>query len=412
MKTTNPYEEFKSRFIYPLNDNRFPELCFGNDYNSAGFICNLSSLVLSIIELKDQCLMQPKKNNEFIRYIQGMINKTDATEVFRCRRNLVLLGYSNCCFIWDGEKAAKYQEELPIYCDYISQRTDGLPMYRFNPYLHIWVRALQTVFYQQMCVNNPSGADAINKLLEAFGFDEDLPYLTPHLGADSVNNFNPALNLIHYIRKEANHALVMSEIRNFKSGPERNRKSAEKYINDLFDIYSKLLVVRIDISYRDSEKVKVSVDRIRADRNRFFNNMRHNQLFKNRVGFISKLEYGLDKGWHYHLILFFNGAKVQNDWYLAKRICSYWRESITHGKGVAFNCHDKISDYKYKGIGKIAYKDVEMRANLINYVSKYLIKPDLFARVIPPVTGGRHHVFERGQQPVRISKSGRPRLGP
>lgn len=266
-----------------------------------------------------------------------------------------------------------------------------------------------------MRIKNDKRRQGIDALISHYGgIDDDFPDLSTTIDLPiHRNQYSIAGNIIHYIRKDADHPLVLKEIRNFEETPARNAASAISYINHLFDRYCKLLVLRIDLGYQreafkglnDTEAYAM----IKRDRDTFFNNMRHNHLFKHRVGFISKLEYGLDKGFHYHLILFFDGSKTQKDLYLAKQICRYWNINITRGLGNAYNCHQKKSDYRFKGIGKISYHDTVLRDNLINYVVRYLIKPDLFARVVIPGNAKGTHIFERGQMKSLKASKGRKR---
>lgn len=57
--------------------------------------------------------------------------------------------------------------------------------------------------------------------------------------------------------------------------------------------------------------------------------MRSNKLFDNRVGYVWKLEYGIDKGFHYHMMI--------QDINIAKMIGEYWAAVITHYRGLYYS---------------------------------------------------------------------------
>lgn len=413
-------EDFKHKFVYQDLDNfgNLSKIITSNDFNSAAYISSITSLVYSIINMSNsEYKAITNKNNPTLlkTHLDKLFEHSNYLKLFSYKNNYVVYGYNNCCFLWDKKRFEKHDDETPLYCDYLAEKTVGLSNYRFNPYLHIWIRALQTVYYQWMRIKHDKRCQGIDALIKRYGgIDDDFPDLSTTIELPiSRDQFNIATTLLHYIRKEADHPLVVNDIRNFKDSPARNAASATHYINHLFDRYSKLLVLRIDLGYKKATFNKKNIDKdyaqIQNDRDRFFNNMRHNALFKRKVGYISKLEYGLDKGFHYHLILFFDGSKAQRDQYLASKICQYWNENITQGQGNAFNCHAKKDKYRFMGIGKISYTDTVLRNNLIQHVVRYLIKPDLFARLVMPNKTKGSHLFERGQTKRVKAPRGRKR---
>lgn len=185
------------------------------------------------------------------------------------------------------------------------------------------------------------------------------------------------------------------------------------YIDSLFDNYYQLLVIRVDLGYHQGNHITCQVDvankywEAKHDFEHLFNNAKMNSLFEHKVGHIWSLEYGPDKGYHYHLILFFDGSKVQHDVYLAMRVGEYWIYPITAGRGVYWNCNDHKDDYFKCGIGMIHYSEGEKIKHL-KQAAAYLIKVDHYARLLTP---GNGRTFGRGEiLPPRIEGPGRPRL--
>jgi len=222
--------------------------------------------------------------------------------------------------------------------------------------------------------------------------------------------------LIELIRNRSKTVEFSKKVSYRKTHAERIFKSYRGYIAALFNKHYKLLVIRLDLSYlvtineANGKPIQlVTLEQAKKDIFNFLNNKRHNSLFKNMVGYISKLEFGTQKGYHFHLILFFRGSEVQNDPYIAHRIGTYWRDVITDKRGIFFNCNKKKKDYQHLGIGMIhadSPLDSELRFNLINRVLRYLTKSEQFLKI---KLAKNDRVISKGKMPVRTSNAGRPR---
>jgi hypothetical protein len=126
------------------------------------------------------------------------------------------------------------------------------------------------------------------------------------------------------------------------------------------------------------------------------------------VGFAWKLEYGLDKGFHYHLLLLFDGSRRQQDVKIAMDIGEYWKHEITSGEGVYWNCNARKSDYKACGVGRISRNDIELRAILKDKVALYLTKVDVILKLVMP---DNHRSYGRGGMP-KIKESSAELISP
>jgi Inovirus Gp2 len=183
---------------------------------------------------------------------------------------------------------------------------------------------------------------------------------------DALNNF------INSIKKEADSQKFKTELYEHKRLINDNYKSLLKYIDRLFVKHSRLLVLRIDLGYKKDVEMPYLNEaeryakylQAKKDRENFFNNMRSNKLFKHILGYAWKLEFASRKGFHYHMLFFFDGSKVQQDITKARMIGMYWAKVITKGNGLYFNCNAKRNQYKYPGIGMIDRKDIELRQGL------------------------------------------------
>lgn len=214
---------------------------------------------------------------------------------------------------------------------------------------------------------------------------------------------------VRHFRHEYNTASHQRKLRQYQRAAKKNLQGARRYMHSLFERYAKLLVIRIDLSYRKEAKGSITAEVARQHRQRFFKNLQAHRLFQACVGYIWKLEYGRYKGFHYHLLLFYNGNKVRQDITLGRQLGEYWRDNITEGTGHYFNCNANKERYQFPGIGLLHYTDVARKQGL-GIAIQYLCKTDTYARLTLP-NGAR--TFGRGEVLVQSgTRRGRPRLSP
>ncbi|PVX97659.1 inovirus-type Gp2 protein [Paraburkholderia unamae] len=123
------------------------------------------------------------------------------------------------------------------------------------------------------------------------------------------------------------------------------------------------------------------------------------------MAFAIKMEFGLDKTYHFHVIVILNGDVVGQDASVAQAICDYWQEVITGGKGGAYNCNRAI--YTDCGIGSIRYHDEEKLDNLKTIVVPYVTKVDYYVSMTKPEG---HRSFWMSHPPkIEAKRRGRKR---
>lgn len=275
-----------------------------------------------------------------------------------------------------------------------------LNRHKFSPYIDLFIRQ---VSYKKTQAH-PSILDI---------------YTIPGYGLH-YNSFDKADALndcIDRIRNEARSEEFKKSIKNHNRSSKINGESLEKYIKAIYEIHARVLVLRIDLGYRQEYSPRtghenaVKYPEAKNDREHFFNNMRSNELFDHMVGYAWKLEYGFHKGFHFHMLFFFDGSKVRGDIVKAKMIGEYWKKIITKGKGLYYNCNANKEKYGEDcGIGMIKYNDTELMENLITKTSVYLTKADYYARIIDPDID---RTFGKGEMPApKTSNRGRPRTNP
>lgn len=235
-------------------------------------------------------------------------------------------------------------------------------------------------------------------------------------GISAAELFN---TLVAKLRETCLSERTKEKARRRRSDADGYARDYENYADALRGMTTRLVILRIDLEYRKELKDQISVGEAIADLDHFFNNQRNNSLFKGKLGVIAKLEYGVLKGLHIHLILFFDGAikDGRRDVYLAQKIGEYWVKVITKGRGDYWNINARKEDFKRKGIlgiGLIHDHEDALFNNLKHRVIRYLCKSTQFVQPKQPEelqSRGRseNRLIRRGNYPkVSRRKPGRP----
>lgn len=246
--------------------------------------------------------------------------------------------------------------------------------------------------------------DMAMKYFQKYCLHQMLPLTGTSLSISDPISLAKCLNCcVDEMRAETKSTAFASKVNNYQRSSNKNLKELKRYVDALFDSFSRLMVVRIDMDYSKPFSDSLQV-RVKKDLKRLFENARSNKIFREMVGFIWKLEHGPEKGFHYHVMFFFNGAKVREDITMAERIGEYWKKVVTGGRGHYYNCNAKKNFYKNCGIGLVDYSDSERRSNLYRALI-YLTKTDLYMKIN---VGGRS--LGKGLPPRPKGARGRPRL--
>ncbi|WP_166740725.1 YagK/YfjJ domain-containing protein [Pseudomonas aeruginosa] len=212
-----------------------------------------------------------------------------------------------------------------------------------------------------------------------------------------------ALNSIaDRIRERVRSSNFKARLNSYHRSANKNYRELVRYERALFDRHSRMLVLRIDLSYR-KQHCKVAQGTALQHRKRLFDNARSNKIFKHMLGYVTKLEHGMEKGFHFHCIFFFDGAMVREDITLARRIGEYWESVVTSGMGGYYNCNYAKELYRKCGIGMVEHSDMKMREGL-RMAMVYVTKTDLFMKL-----RAEGRALTKGVMPSSPSGRGRPR---
>lgn len=190
-----------------------------------------------------------------------------------------------------------------------------------------------------------------------------------------------------------------------------NAESLTEYMKNLFECYSRLLVIRIDLRFRNDLATKFGQPIANQDfvQKCYTRYMKHlSRKFPALVGFARKLEYGPVRGYHFHMLFFFNGRLVREDITLGRLLGEHWIK-VTKGNGTYWNCNAHKGPYinnNTLGIGMIHRGDKQMRDNM-ELAALYLVKIDYYIRLCWPP---RWKTFTKGNLLAKVSgTAGRPR---
>jgi len=242
-------------------------------------------------------------------------------------------------------------------------------------------------------------------------FKPTIPYYsTQNFEADIFNE------IISLIRKTSKSPTFKRKYQNSLTNAKRMKSSIDGYVKGLFSVCSRLLVLRIDLTYRSTKDdagqfiaPEVSLEQAHADLRRLLRNMRHQpKIFQHMLGYVWRLEFGATKQYHYHWIFFYDNSQVCQQVHLGNCIGEYWVNVITDKRGDYFNCNAKRESYKFRGIGKIHAESpqyAERRNNLSNIVIPYLLKREQYPKL---KLGKKFKLFGKGVVHKK-KKLGRPR---
>jgi hypothetical protein len=226
--------------------------------------------------------------------------------------------------------------------------------------------------------------------------------------------------IVHALRWDASKGAFKKTVDNHARGARKNGHSVLRYVRALFEAYSRLRPIRLDLTYQRpyvSTSLGLSTGRRLEDpvtpedvvrhREQFLDYLREN--YPAMVGYVWKIEHGVYKSFHMHWIIFLDGHEVVKDELMGHAMGDHWRDVITGGRGSYWNVNAVKDGYRKRGllgIGEINWFDNAKREAL-ERVALYLAKCDYFVRLEAP---GLDRIFGKGGMPKpRQTNTGRPR---
>lgn len=218
---------------------------------------------------------------------------------------------------------------------------------------------------------------------------------------ESFDNFQAAIRSPE-IQRRIKHAQI-------KLG--RTRASFLNYLEALFNRYSSLYVLHLDLGYdvlSRPAQLQATYSTLRDDLQTLFYARHTNPMWKDDlVGHIWKIDEAPERRFHAHLLLFYNGATAHQHKGDADILKHRWIEEITHRKGALYNRTDRQEPVLVpENIGYLVESD-DKRA--INDLKTYLTYLTRISQLFGLETTRQANVFSRGHLPRRASSSDKPR---
>jgi len=220
--------------------------------------------------------------------------------------------------------------------------------------------------------------------------------------------FNDYIDLM---RKESREAEFSRNISDRKYNAIRNYQSAIKFVRKLFA--RRLLVLRVDFSYRSQYANTVTPLQAKADLTDFLKHFRRDkELTEHLEGYLWKWEFSIKKKMHSHLIFFYDSSKVKNDFYWASRIVTLWENLGGLGQRKSYNGNSKENKKKFEDRGELGIGVVvricddsendlgkPKRDILLNIILRYIMKPEQYLLAIPR-GHEKYRLFGKGYGPI------------
>lgn len=191
-------------------------------------------------------------------------------------------------------------------------------------------------------------------------------------------DFQRIVDCIYQIHQTMRESKVREEIRRIDRRYDNQKETILDLINRLFDYHSKLLVLRVDLSYKAD--CQASLPEAKQHMDQFVEYLRESQ--KDLLGYVWKLEYGLKKEYHFHVLVFLDGQAARSDVLYARSLGEQWQNIITKNKGLYYNCHVK-KDYPECYLGLVQYDQTAEKGkrSWLEKHALYLAKPDLVMEI-------------------------------
>lgn len=192
-------------------------------------------------------------------------------------------------------------------------------------------------------------------------------------------------DFVRELRSLGSQPEVVAQIRNSKRVERDNARSAAKLLAELRARYSKVLALRFDLEYLvdfpSLEPKPIDEHLMKRHREAFLKLLREGPYAQHLVGYVWKTEWGLQRGFHHHVLVLLNGQNVCADIRIADDLCMRWKHEIAKGLGSFENCNKRKEEYRRCGIGMLNRNDEEKWGFLAD-ATRYLTKQDVYTKAL------------------------------
>jgi len=198
--------------------------------------------------------------------------------------------------------------------------------------------------------------------------------------SDSLNN------CINELRELASSKKFIKECNDFFRSSRKNNQQLLKYVRRHSETNGRLLICRCDLGAKRDASLFYQASNLRQaqilkESYKLLFEFIKKRFGEKLLGFAWKLEFGVRRGFHYHLMLIFNGRELKSDISIVRIIGEYWKNEITKGSGTYFNCNAYKEHYKSCGIGMFSKEKTPEKWEGIKLMCAYLTKGDDLVRL-------------------------------
>ncbi|GAA0260188.1 MULTISPECIES: inovirus-type Gp2 protein [Rhodanobacter] len=187
---------------------------------------------------------------------------------------------------------------------------------------------------------------------------------------------NAFVQAARFVKRVCNSRRFRTVVLNHERSERKNLKSCWAYAGSLFEKYSKLLVLRIDLYIHPDSHAWSESDRAEWCVSQYLRALRENRLIEPDVkGWIVKREGGFRRGIHFHLMVFLDGHKHQEGHVYSQQLGEAWTSRFSEGKGTFFNCWVLRKKYEHNALGVVRISDRVMLTGLLIALA-YMTKED------------------------------------
>lgn len=231
-----------------------------------------------------------------------------------------------------------------------------------------------------------------------------LPSASKSLIKDWIESRNRLIDKIRFALSEPE---MKRRRKNQMRTARENLKSILSGMVAAFEKHSKILALRFDVGFHKpvehpSLQPKIDFDAVHMAREKLLKHI-DRRFGEALVWYVWKIEFGYEKGFHIHWLVFLNGSIHSRDGHLVKEIGEFWNTQVVPGSGIYFNCSVLKQQYKSCGIGPLDASDPNIWSGL-GYIAQYFTK--LEQLVGRRVSGGRRSMSTGQIKPAEGQKPG------
>jgi hypothetical protein len=167
-----------------------------------------------------------------------------------------------------------------------------------------------------------------------------------------------------HVRKVCRTQAFLNLVKDHEHEENDNFRSACTYIKKQFEAHSHLLVVRIDLYFKDSHLGEGYADAADTAITKYQRALRMGRVIPGYLGCLAKRENGDSRGTHYHLMVLVDGHLGLGAYKVAQALGEKWMQRVGMDVGSFFNCYMGKDRHRFNGIGSVRFTEAEKLVGL------------------------------------------------